>query len=161
MFASLKWQFPPFEQCTHALLHGRWPLNKRSSGSTSTSTLPSDCKSWWAITAKTMSLQLRTYSWFVLFLSIASLILSWPQEFALIKKLRFIGGKPLGLKYCVCGPVYKPVCGSDEKTYPNICTAMCKVRVSNFFSYISHIQQETQRRNSQSFYYSETKKYLW
>ena len=106
--------------------------------------MPNDISLHWK-EGKTMMRLRSTDCWLPisLFLSIA---LCEPQEFALIKKLRFISGKPLGLKYCVCGPIYMPVCGSDERTYPNICTAMCKVTVSNFFL-ISSLQSDYKKKN--------------
>ncbi len=62
------------------------------------------------------------------------------QELSLLRQLRLMRGQPLSLARCVCGPLYMPVCGSDEKTYPNICSAMCQVSVSSsqFQSHIIH-----------------------
>merc|ERR1712086_504755 len=86
----------------------------------------------------------------VLFLWLAINISSEPQEFALIKRLRFISGQPLGLKHCLCGPIYTPVCGSDGKTYPNICTAMCKVTVMKCLGKCPCTPQEVEKNESKS-----------
>uniref|UniRef100_A0A2M4C4I9 Putative kazal domain-containing peptide n=1 Tax=Anopheles marajoara TaxID=58244 RepID=A0A2M4C4I9_9DIPT len=35
------------------------------------------------------------------------------------------GGRGLGNENCMCGRIYKPVCGSDLKTYANRCLLDC------------------------------------
>ncbi|XP_050091814.1 serine protease inhibitor dipetalogastin-like [Anopheles aquasalis] len=35
------------------------------------------------------------------------------------------GGRGLGNENCMCGRIYKPVCGSDLKTYANQCLLDC------------------------------------
>ena len=53
-----------------------------------------------------------------------------PEKISFLKKLRLLQGRPLGLDFCLCPTIYRPVCGSDQETYSNACAARCQTKVS-------------------------------
>ena len=65
------------------------------------------------------------------------------REFSLLKKLRLLQGRPLGLNYCLCPSIYMPVCASDQQTYSNACAARCKTQVRNMQTKVTRQRQYT------------------
>ena len=50
------------------------------------------------------------------------------SNYTLYQQIRKVQGLPV--KQCICPLSHRPVCGSNDQTYSNICIAKCKSIVS-------------------------------